>query len=97
MANKKSCQRKDTSKQFGKTTTSDTHFQLRVRNISPPKRNHNSANHKSGQLQQRNLHTPYGSTKSQTFANSVHFTFGRGKSMQDPLPFDLQILITASF
>lgn len=33
-------------------------FSAWVLTISPPMRNHNSANHKSGQFKQRNLHTP---------------------------------------
>lgn len=53
-------------------------------NILPHMQNHNSANHKSGQFQQHNLHMPYGSAKSQTFANSVCFTFGTGKSNEGP-------------
>lgn len=79
------------------TTPSDTHFQFRVLNISPHMRNHNSANHKSGQFQQSHLHTPDGSAKSQASANSVRFACSTGKSMQVPLPFDVQTLITASF
>lgn len=73
---------------WGATWTSDIpHFQFsfRVLNIAPHTLNCNSANHKSGKFQQRNLGIPYGSAKLQTFVNTVHFTFGTGESLQVPL------------
>lgn len=47
--------------------------------------NCNSTNDKYGKFQKSSFCIPYGSAKSQTFVNSVHFTFGTGEDLQAPL------------
>lgn len=54
-------------------------------NSSPNLVNCNSTNHKYGKFQRSSFCIPYGSAKSQTFVNRVHFTFGTGEDMQTPL------------